>query len=113
MIRFKHSLSVLAIGFVSYAHAYGDTASIEKCSALLPEGAQYDIAIQLSVDKTTQTAQFDRTLEIASNANNEQQPNVDPFIQCVSLLIGKAEKPLSEEEEKAALTPLLKGMVYN
>ncbi|HAS64098.1 MAG TPA: hypothetical protein DCS35_16980 [Vibrio sp.] len=113
MINFKLLLSMLALGFTSYAHAYGDKASIETCTSQLPEGAKYDVSIHVDIDKTTQQMRFEPTFEMKSNESKDQQLNVDPFIECVSLLIGESQKPLSKEEEKAVLTPLFQGMVYN
>ncbi|MGF1909915.1 hypothetical protein L4C38_10770 [Vibrio kasasachensis] len=116
MMTCKYSLSILAFSlslvFISNAHAYGESPSIEDCSALLPEGQQYNVSIDVRIDKTGQQSKFENTFAIDDKVGKESQISIATFIECVEPLIKIAQEPISEEEERATLEPLFKGIVY-
>ena len=116
MMTYISSLSILAfslsLSFMSNAYAYGESPSIEDCTALLPEGHQYNVSIDVKIDKTGQQSKFENTFTIKDKVGKESQISIAPFIECVEPLIQIAQEPISEEEERASLEPLFKGIVY-
>ncbi|GAB2643327.1 hypothetical protein [Vibrio panuliri] len=106
------TLAIFALGVATNVYAYGDIHNIENCAKLLPEGHQYTVSIQVSVDKTQTPSLFKGDFSVDGNVDQAQQFDIEPFVECVGPLIKVEVEPISEEEQLEALKPLFQGIVY-
>lgn len=105
-------LFIVVLGITSNAYGYGQTENIENCAKLLPEGHQYEVLIQVSVDKTSQTSVVTGDFSVNGDIDSQYEKQIQPFVECVGPLIKVEVEPVSEEDKLESLKPLFQGIVY-
>ncbi|WP_194436485.1 hypothetical protein [Vibrio fluminensis] len=105
-------LFIVVLAITSNAYGYGQTENIENCARLLPEGHQYNVSIQVSVDKISQPSVVTGDFSVDSDGSKQYEKQIQPFVECVSPLIKVEVEPISEEQKLEDLKPLFQGIVY-